>query len=300
MSDIPAPLRHIIAARSKDLGDHFMVARVLPHAKQRLVGPFIFFDEMGPVDFAPGKGIDVRPHPHIGLATVTYLFAGEMDHRDSLGIHETIYPGDVNWMTAGSGIVHSERTGDEARTHGQHIHGIQTWVALPREQETIAPAFHHHDAAELPSLDLDGVELRLILGSAYGETSPVQTYSPIFYLHGEMPEGSHLALPEGYEERAVYVVSGLLTYGEESLKTGEMGVIEPGVSHDLIAQEPTRIMLLGGAPLDGERFIEWNFVASDKALIEKAKADWAASAEAGFKDSVFTLPPDEREHIPYP
>jgi redox-sensitive bicupin YhaK (pirin superfamily) len=288
-----------ISGRPKDLGG-FSVRRLIPVAKKRLVGPFIFFDHMGPAEFEPGKGIDVRPHPHIGLATVTYLFDGEMDHCDTLGVHQTIKPGDVNWMTAGRGIVHSERTGPEAREAGHTLHGIQTWVALPAEDEESEPSFHHHKTDALPEIDDDGVWMRLILGTAYGHTSPVKTFSPIFYIHAETESGSTFKLTDEYEERAVYVVSGEIEIDGRLFSEGDMIVLNDDADVQIRTVTDARLMLCGGAHLSGDRHIVWNFVSSRKTLIEKAKSDWNASAEAGFQNAVFALPPGEYEHIPLP
>jgi len=288
-----------ISGRARDLGG-FSVRRLIPVARRRMVGPFIFFDHLGPAEFASGTGIDVRPHPHIGLATVTYLFDGEMDHRDSLGIHQTIKPGDVNWMTAGRGIVHSERTGEVARAAGHKIHGIQTWVALPVEDEETAPAFHHHKAEDLPVIERNGVRMRLILGSAYGETSPVKVFSPIFYLHVESVAGAIFKLTDEHEERAVYVVSGEIDIDGRLFGEGEMVVLDNEASIGIRTISDARLMLCGGAHLSGDRHIFWNFVSSRQDRLEQAKADWKASADARFQDSVFSLPANESEHIPLP
>ena len=288
----------IIEPRTRDLGG-FTVGRVLPYARRRTVGPFIFFDEMGPSDFEPGTGIDVRPHPHIGLATVTYLFAGEIRHHDNLGFDQVIRPGDVNWMTAGRGIVHSERTDDAPRKNGQHMHGIQSWVALPEDAEEIEPSFHHHPKESLPVIERDGCVMRLIAGSAFGETSPVKTFSPIFYLGVEARAGADIPLPDEYEERALYILKGSVSVDGDIHQRGRMVVFEPGTTPKLTASDDAQLMLLGGAPI-GKRFIWWNLVSSREDRIEKAKADWAASANTNFKDSVFTLPPGETEFIPLP
>ncbi len=287
----------VIEPRTRDLGG-FTVGRVLPFAKRRMVGPFIFFDEMGPAEFAPGKGIDVRPHPHIGLATVTYLFDGEIRHRDSLGCDQVIRPGDVNWMTAGRGIAHSERTDDPPRQTGQKLHGIQSWVALPEHDEDCAPSFHHHPKDALPLIERDGAAMRLIAGEAFGETAPVRTYSPIFYLGVEAAAGADIPLPD-YEERALYVVSGCVSIDGEEYGAGKMVVFTPGAAPTINAAVPSRLMLLGGAPL-GKRIIWWNLVASSQERINQAKKDWQSSADAGFNDSVFSLPPNETEFIPLP
>ncbi|TGY88251.1 pirin family protein [Marinicauda algicola] len=291
-------LERIIDGRKKDLGG-FEVARVLPHAKRRLVGPFIFFDEMGPARFAPGKGIDVRPHPHIGLATVTYLFEGEMDHADSLGVFQTIYPGDVNLMTAGRGIVHSERTGITARQAGHALHGIQTWLALPEEAEETDPAFVHHGRDDLPNFKMDAVSMRLILGTAYGHRSPVEVHSPTVYIHAEAEAGARFDLPEGHEELAVYVVNGEIELSGESVKAGQMGVLAEAGPAPVAARTASRIMVLGGAAL-GPRFIEWNFVATRQDRIEQAKADWRESIANGFTNTRFSQARGEHEYIPLP
>jgi redox-sensitive bicupin YhaK (pirin superfamily) len=288
----------IISGRQKDIGG-FTVARVLPWSKRRRVGPFVFFDEMGPAVFEPGTGIDVRPHPHIGLATVTYLFEGEMDHADSLGVHQTIRPGDVNWMTAGCGVTHSERTGPKARRDGHSLHGIQVWVGLPEDREAIEPAFHHHKAGALPRINQDGAQMRLILGTAYGETSPVATYSPIVYLHAEAPAGARFELPKGYDDIAIYVVSGAIEAAGEAVSPGQMAVFSRAHQPVIRARQASRLMILGGNDI-GERHIEWNFVASDRARIEQAKNDWRASIKSGFTNAVFSLPPGESEWIDLP
>lgn len=282
----------IIMPRSRDLGEGFMVRRILPYAKRRHVGPFVFFDHMGPADFAPGQGLDVRPHPHIGLATVTYLFEGEIMHRDSLGVVQPIRPGDVNWMVAGRGIVHSERTRDELRRSGSALHGIQSWLALPQGQEETAPDFKHHPAASLPEIELPGARMRLIAGEAFGAASPVQVFAPMFYLDAVLDDEAVLPLPEEYEERAVYVAIGMVVLDGERYEAGSMLVLKPGSRPRITAQGPARLMLLGGAPLDGERHLWWNFVSSSKERIEQAKADWRAGR--------FAMVPGDPEFIPLP
>jgi len=287
------------AGKPKDLGG-FEVRRVLPYPRQRMVGPFIFFDQMGPAEFAPGQGIDVRPHPHIGLATVTYLFDGALGHRDSLGEDLVIRPGDVNWMTAGRGVVHSERTPAPERAAGHRMFGIQTWVALPADKEDIAPAFHHHKAETLPVIERDGARFNLILGTAWGQTAPVKVFSPIFYLHGVLPAGSGTDLDIDHAERAIYVVEGEVTLDGEPVAAGEMAVLTPGSAPGLAASKDSRVMLCGGDSL-GPRHINWNFVAADRATIEHARKDWSDAALTGFPASGrFTLPPGEDEHIPLP
>ncbi|WP_428408871.1 pirin family protein [Hyphococcus sp.] len=288
----------VIEPRMRDLGG-FTVGRVLPYAKRRTVGPFIFFDEMGPAEFPPGAGIDVRPHPHIGLATVTYLFDGEIRHRDSLGFDQVIRPGDVNWMIAGRGIVHSERTDDAPRKNGQTMHGIQSWFALPEADEETAPEFHHHPKASLPVIERPGLLMRLIAGSAFGETSPAKTFSPMFYLGVEAKAGADIPLPQEYEERALYILAGAVDIDGARHKRGSMIVFAKNAVPMIAAAEDSKLMLLGGAPI-GERKIWWNLVSSSQERIEKAKADWTASAAQNFQGTVFTLPPDETEHIPLP
>ncbi|WP_282605376.1 pirin family protein [Pelagibius sp. Alg239-R121] len=282
----------IIEPRAKDVGG-FGVRRVLPHARCRTVGPFIFFDHMGPVDFPPGQGIDVRPHPHIGLATVTYLFEGEIFHRDSLGVEQAIRPGAVNWMNAGRGIVHSERTGDEERAKTSRLNGIQSWIALPLSHEECEPSFHHHPADSLPIIKGRGVRMCLIAGSAYGKRAPVETPSEMFYLDAVLSPGAELILPDEYEERAIYVVEGAVRLdGGTEIGEGKMAVFHPSVEVGLSAQEAARVMLLGGRPLDGKRHLWWNFVASTPERLERAKADW--------KNRCFDPVPGDHEFIPLP
>ncbi|TAL02031.1 MAG: pirin family protein, partial [Rhodospirillaceae bacterium] len=282
----------------RDLGG-FHVGRVLPFAKRHTVGPFIFFDHMGPAIFPPGRGMDVRPHPHIGLATVTYLFEGEILHRDSLGTVQMISPGDVNWMVAGRGIVHSERTPDPLRASGFAIHGIQSWVALPRVHEHTAPSFAHHPAATLPLVDRPGARLRIIAGHGFGARSPAKVFSDTLYVDAQMEKGAVLDLPPEHAERAVYVVEGSITINGEPVATATMAVLKPEIVAHLVAASTARLMLLGGAALDGSRLIWWNMVASDQALIDQAKADWKSGPENKWQRR-FTLPPDESEFTPLP
>jgi redox-sensitive bicupin YhaK (pirin superfamily) len=265
----------VIEQRRRDLGG-FEVGRVLPFAKRRMVGPFVFFDHMGPVDFPPGipRSVDVRPHPHIGLSTVTYLFDGEIVHRDSVGSEEAIHPGEVNWMTAGRGITHSERF-ERARAEGDHVHGIQAWVALPKEAEETEPAFYHHGAADLPTYEAGGLWARLIAGAAFGAKSSVETLSPMFYAHWRLAPGVKAQLPAEYSERAAYVAVGSVEVDQQRFEPGRMLVFAAGKPVVFTAIEPSIVMLLGGEPL-GERFIEWNFVSSSRERIEQAKADWRA------------------------
>jgi redox-sensitive bicupin YhaK (pirin superfamily) len=283
----------VIEPRLRDIGD-FAVRRILPYAKRRMVGPFIFLDEFGPVALPAGQGIDVRPHPHIGLATVTYLFAGEILHRDSLGSVQAIRPGAVNWMTAGRGIVHSERSGAAQRAEASSLHGLQSWIALPLEHEETAPGFSHHAAEELPVIEGEGSWMRLIAGRAYGETAPAQVFSDLFYLHAELQAGARVALPQEHAERAVYLVSGSVDLEGRVLDAGVMAVVKPGAAATLTARSASRLMLLGGAPLEGRRHIWWNFVASTPERIEEAKADWRAGRFAGVPgdDDVIPLPQD--------
>jgi redox-sensitive bicupin YhaK (pirin superfamily) len=268
-------LEAVIDQRRRDLGG-FEVGRVLPHARHRMVGPFIFFDHMGPVSFPPGipRTVDVRPHPHIGLATVTYLFEGEIMHRDSVGSEQPIRPGEVNWMIAGRGIAHSERF-EKARAQGGAMHGIQAWVALPDGSEEMAPGFAHHEGAQLPLIEDGNRRLRLIAGRAYGQEAATKTLSPLFYVHAELQAGGIVELPNDYPERAAYVVSGQVESSGELFHPGQMLVFKGGEAAHLHAQEPGLVMLLGGDPV-GPRFIEWNFVSSSKERIEQAKADWRA------------------------
>jgi redox-sensitive bicupin YhaK (pirin superfamily) len=265
----------VIEPRRRDLGG-FEVARILPFAQRRMVGPFIFLDEMGPVDLAPGipRTVDVRPHPHIGLSTVTYLFAGEIMHRDSVGSEQPIRPGEVNWMTAGRGITHSERF-ERARALGDHVHGIQSWVALPHAHEEIEPSFAHHSAEALPLFEGPGAWARVIAGEAMGAVSPVHTYSPLFYVHCRLQAGGRIEVPARYPERAALIVSGALDIGGQTHHAGRMLVFEAGRPVTLSALEAATVMLLGGEPV-GERHIEWNFVSSSKERIAQAKADWKA------------------------
>ena len=281
----------IIDPREHDLGGGFKVRRALPHVLARHVGPFVFFDHMGPVRFEAGKGVDVRPHPHIGLATVTYLFEGAIEHRDTLGFVQTIRPGDVNWMTAGRGIAHSERTPGPERASGHRLHGIQVWVALPQDAEEAEPSFHHHDAGVLPLIERDGVTMRLVVGSAFGQRAPVVTFSEIFYLATEFSAGSSLVLPPEHVERAVYVVDAPLLVGGREVAPGQIAVLPPGADVEISAAGPAKAILFGGASL-GERHLWWNFVSSSRERIEQAKADWIAGR--------FGKVPGETEFIPLP
>jgi redox-sensitive bicupin YhaK (pirin superfamily) len=282
----------VIGARQRDLGG-FVVRRVLPSESRQMVGPFIFFDHLGPTQFAPGYGIDVRPHPHIALATVTYLFSGSLEHRDSLGSVREIRPGDVNWMSAGRGIAHSERTPRAARAAGEYVHGIQSWVALPDGHEDGEPTFVHYPAATLPTQVADGVDLTVIAGEAFGLRSPVHTVWPTLYAHAQMSGGATLEVPADHAERAVYVVQGDLAVGDATAAAGELVVLEPGIDFILRAGAgEARAMLLGGARFPTPRYIWWNFVASSPERIERAKERWERRE--------FPAVPGETEFIPLP
>jgi redox-sensitive bicupin YhaK (pirin superfamily) len=285
-------LARILEARPRDIGG-LTVGRVLPAIGQRTIGPFIFFDHMGPATLAPGSGVDVRPHPHINLATVTYLFAGAIAHRDNLGSHQVIRPGDINWMTAGRGIAHSERTPPEERARGSDLHGIQLWVALPVAREEDEPSFHHHPAASLPELELGGARMRVLIGAAFGAVSPVETASPMFYVEVALPAGAALPLPAEYRERAAYVLEGALACGAERVEARRLALFAPGPAPAVRAEGDARVMLLGGEPLDGPRHIWWNFVSSSAERIDQAKRDWQ---EGRFP----LIPGDSDESIPLP
>ncbi len=281
----------VIVPRARDLGG-FEVRRALPSMDRQMVGPFIFFDQMGPAEFLLGEGIDVRPHPHIGLATVTYLFEGEIFHRDSLGSAQAIQPGAVNWMTAGRGIVHSERSATEWRAQGGRMSGLQTWVALPASAEEDDPGFYHHGAEDLPRLDAEGKDVRLIVGALYGERSPVKAFSDMFYADAMLEPGARLPLPAEHEERGVYVVEGEIDIAGDRFDAGRLLVFHPGDAITIMATQASRLMLLGGAPMDGPRYIWWNFVSSSKERIDQAKADWA--------EGRFEPVPGDDEFIPLP
>jgi len=285
-------LAQVIGERERSLGG-FSVGRVLPAGEHRMVGPFAFFDHMGPVDFPKGVGreVDVRPHPHICLSTVTYLFAGEVVHRDSVNTEQVIRPGEVNWMVAGRGITHSERF-EKARAQGDRMHGIQAWVGLPKEQEETEPDFSHHEGADLPQAQNDGAAIRLIAGEAYGLKAKVRTHSPMFYADVRLTENARIEMPRGYREGAAFIVSGAVETDGQSFEKGRMLIFAPGAPAILTAQRESVVMILGGDPI-GERYIEWNFVASSKERIAQAKADWRAGR--------FKLPDrDNREFIPLP
>src|SRR5262249_54499653 len=282
----------VILPRSVDVGP-FAVRRALPHVHRRMVGPFIFFDHFGPAEFRAGQGIDVRPHPHIGLATVTFLFDGEIMHRDSLGTAAAIRPGEVNWMTAGRGIVHSERTAPDHRKDGEPIHGLQCWVALPAAEEESAPDFAHHDSAALPLVREEGKTVRVVAGSAYGERSPVRTLSDTLFADVTLMAGAALPIDAETEERAVYLISGEVDIAGDRFAASRLLVFRPGDPITLTAVSDARLVLLGGAAMDGPRHIWWNFVSSRKERLEQAKADWKL---ARFD----TVPGDDKEFIPLP
>ena len=300
-SDDPIPgdarscdaIEHVIVPRVRDLGDGFSVRRALPHGKRQMVGPFIFFDQMGPAEFLIGGGIDVRPHPHIGLATVTYLFEGEVYHRDSLGSSLAIRPGEVNLMTAGRGIVHSERETSDAKAAPRRLFGIQAWAALPKSHEEAAPAFAHHGTEELPRITGDGKRVRLVMGSAYGAHSPVAFPHESLFAEAVLAPGAVLQLDPDYDERAVYVASGEIDIAGDAFGEGRLLVFKPGDRISILANTQSRLMLLGGEPMDGARHIWWNFVSSSKERIEQAKEDWRSKRFA-------LVPGDDKEFIPLP
>ncbi len=280
----------LIRPRDKDLGG-FSVRRVLPTQERKMVGPWIFFDHMGPADFPAGEGVDVRPHPHVNLATVTYLFEGEMVHRDSVGSYQIIRPGDINLMVAGSGIAHSERETPETHNSEHRAHGLQLWLALPEADEETEPSFHHYSSDDIPGVDVDGVAVRVMMGSAFGVTSPVRTVAQTLYLEATLQAGQSLELPE-VAERAVYVVSGSLNAQGTEIPEHSMAIFQAGPGITVTAAEDARIAVVGGEPL-GHRYIEWNFVSSRRERIEQAKADWQAGR---FPE----IPDDHEEHIPLP
>jgi redox-sensitive bicupin YhaK (pirin superfamily) len=282
----------VILPRTRDLGDGFEVRRVLPFAQRRMVGPFVFFDHFGPTVLRAGTGLDVRPHPHIGLATVTYLFAGEILHRDSIGSVQPIRPGEVNWMTAGRGIAHSERTPPEVRQAESPIFGVQLWVGLPRAHEETAPAFHHHAAARLPVVEGEGKRLRVIAGSFEAARAPTAVLADTLCADAELEAGARLSLGGEHEERSAYVVAGEVEVGSGRFEPGRLLVFRPGQPVVIAARSAARLLLLGGAAMDGPRHIWWNFVSSSKERIEQAKADW----QAGRFDRVI----GETEFIPLP
>ncbi len=285
------PIAIVVVPRTHDVGG-FEVRRALPSRRRRMVGPFVFFDQMGPGEFRLGRGLDVRPHPHIGLATVTYLFRGEILHRDSLGTATAIRPGAVNWMTAGRGIAHSERTPPALRTGPSELFGIQAWVALPAAREETDPAFAHHPAETMPTIEAEGITARVIAGTSWGQRSPVPTASAMIYADVALTAGARLPVDAEHPERAVYVAEGEVEIGGDVHPAGELLVLRPGDAVAVTARRPSRLMLLGGEPMDGPRYVWWNFVSSSRERIEQAKADW----RAGRFDAV----PGEVEVIPLP
>ncbi len=283
-------VRLILDPKEKDLGG-FVVRRLLPAVGRKMVGPFVFFDHLGPVEFLPGEGVDVRPHPHIGLATVTYVFSGEIVHRDSLGEVQTIRANEINLMTAGRGIAHSERTGPEVRGQGHTLHALQLWLALPEVEEQCEPAFNHYSEQQLPTVEIDGVAIRVLIGKAFGIESEVRTFSETIYVEAVLQPGARLTMPQHVGERAIYLVSGSVLINERTLGRHRMAILEPQVDVTVEAREETRLVLIGGESL-GKRTVWWNLVASDKSLIEQAKNDW--------RDGSFPKVPGETEFIPLP
>lgn len=285
-------LETVIVPRAKDLGG-FEVRRALPAIERRMVGPFVFLDQMGPAEFAAGKGVDVRPHPHINLATVTYLYAGEIFHRDTLGSAQAIRPGDLNWMSAGRGIAHSERTAPDLRASGSPLFGLQAWVALPADKEESEPSFAHYGKGELPVIEGEGKNVRIIAGALYGQRSPAAVLSDLFYADVQLAAGAILPLDLEYEERGLYITEGEIEIAGDKFQSGRLLVFKPGDRITIRANSPSRFMLLGGASLDGPRHMWWNFVSSRKDRIEQAKEDWKAGKFG-------KVPGDDKEFIPLP
>jgi redox-sensitive bicupin YhaK (pirin superfamily) len=289
----------VLEPRERDLGDGFMVRRLLPQRAHRAVGPFLFFDHFGPTAIPRGRGMDVRPHPHVNLATVTYLFEGEILHRDSLGSVQAIRPGDINWMTAGRGIVHSERTPDALRAVGTSVHGLQLWVGLPREHEETAPAFHHYAASKLPRIFEPGAEIRVLAGEAFGRWSPVETLSRLVYLDVRLDAGASIELPADAGDRGAYVISGAISRGDTRVGPARMLLLPPGAPARLEAESSSRLVVVGGDPFPEPRHIWWNFVSSSETRIDRAARDWRE--RRGDPDGPFPLVPgDEAEFIPAP
>lgn len=285
-------LELVVVPRTRDLGDGFAVRRALPHGKRQMVGPFIFFDHFGPVQFIPGQGMDVKPHPHIGLATVTYLFDGKIMHRDSEGNVQEIVPGAMNLMTAGRGITHSERTPEVERAAGQKMLGLQSWIALPKDREEIDPGFQHFSSRDLPIVTDNGVRARIIAGKAFGKSSSVSTVSDWFYVEVTLGAGMSAPLDNDYEERAIYLVEGEVEIAGDVFEGPRLLVFRPGDPISVKATKPSRMMFLGGTALEGPRYIWWNFVSSSQERIEQAKEDW--------KMARFGAVPDETDFIPLP
>ena len=290
MNITDAAVDRVISGRSRDIGG-FSVRRLLPDASQRSVGPWIFFDHMGPVSFPPGQGVNVLPHPHINLATVTYLFEGEIFHRDSLGSEQAILPGDINLMVAGRGIVHSERTRPELRHSGQRVHGLQLWLALPEAEEECKPAFYHYPAGKIPALEIEGVPLRVMMGSAYGVSSPVLSLSKTLYVEARLKTGQSLPLPTA-TERALYVAEGEVQIQDRVTATHHLAVVNDSPSLAVTARQNSMIAIIGGKPL-GRRYLYWNFASSRRERLEQAKTDWQEDRFPG-------IPGDDRERIPLP
>jgi redox-sensitive bicupin YhaK (pirin superfamily) len=285
-------IAHLFKPHDKDLGGGFKVRRILPAAARQSVGPFLFFDHMGPVEAEPDTRHDVRPHPHIGLATVTYLFEGAIMHRDSLGTVQRIEPGAINWMTAGSGIVHSERTPEDLLGTRRRTHGLQLWAALPQAHEEDAPSFSHTPASEIPDVPFEGGDVRVLIGTAFGKTSPVPTFSQTLYLDVRLERGRAMALDRLPDEAAVYAVSGDIVIDGEDVPPFTMAMLEPGAAVRIATQEGARFVVIGGAPLDGKRFIYWNFVSTSRERIERAADDW--------EQDLYVPVPGETERIPLP
>ncbi len=287
-----AAVETVIAPRAVDLGE-MTVRRALPSTQRQMVGPFIFFDQMGPAEFLTDQGVDVRPHPHINLATLTYLLEGRIWHRDSTGADQLIEPGAVNWMRAGRGIVHSERTDEERKATGQRLFGVQTWMALPATLEESEPAFQHHATAAMPVIEVPGIAARLIAGEAFGTVSPLQAASPTLYVDAQLRAGAALPVDATYEERAIYVLEGAIEIAGDRFERGQLLILRPGDPHAVHAVSAARVMLFGGEPMEGPRWIWWNFVSSRPERIEQAKEEWA-------RGRFDTVPGDEAEFIPLP
>jgi redox-sensitive bicupin YhaK (pirin superfamily) len=293
------PIALVVEPRERDLGDGFFVRRVLPAGKRRAVGPFLFFDHFGPTAFSPGGGLDVRPHPHINLATVTYLFEGEIDHRDSLGSSQTIRPGDINWMTAGRGIVHSERTPPAVRARGATVHGLQLWVGLPRAHEETAPVFHHHAGETLPVVRTRGAEIRVLAGEAFGARSPIATFSRLVTLDVKLDAGAEVELHADLGDRAVYVIDGDVSIAGRSFAPARMLVLAPHGAVRLSSERGARFVVVGGEPFPEPRHLWWNFASSSEERLEQAKRDWLH--RRGEPGGPFPLVPgDDAEFIPLP
>ncbi|WP_049722904.1 pirin family protein [Gilvimarinus polysaccharolyticus] len=291
LNEPEAPVETIIIPNMRDIGD-FSVRRVLPAPARRAVGPFIFFDHMGPTTFAPGHGLDICPHPHIGLSTLTYLYEGSILHRDSLGFKQLITPGAINWMTAGRGIVHSERSSEQAREQGQTLMGLQMWVALPKALEQCAAQFQHYSVSSLPELAADGVKVRVVAGECFGVHARLETHSSLFYADITVEPGRYIKIDADYIERAIYLVQGVISVDDCTFGAGQMLVLKPGAEIIVHSSSGAAFAVIGGEPLDGPRHLWWNFVASDRELIEQAKADW--------RDGKFGRVPGDNELIPLP